>query len=122
MAQNWYGGSSRNGPLKTNNAGRPPRWRQKGWCVMDKKVEVYNFWWQVWEDLDEESKEACRKELKEDYENALEDVKEDIIHYDGPDTSSIEDYIIGTVSHYVGELCGPPGRERQNDLYRSVRG
>lgn len=25
--------------------------------------------------MDEESKEACRKELKEDYENALENVK-----------------------------------------------
>ena len=72
---------------------------------MDKKVEVFGFWWQVWEALDEESKEACRKELKEDYENALESIKEG--HYDGPDTSSIEDYIIGPVSHYVGELCGP---------------
>lgn len=57
---------------------------------MDKKVEVFDFWWQVWEALDEESKEACRKELKEDYENALEDVKEDSRHYDGPDTSSLE--------------------------------
>ena len=36
---------------------------------MDKKVEVFGFWWQVWESLDEESKEACRKELKEDYED-----------------------------------------------------
>ena len=74
---------------------------------MDKKVEVYNFWWQVWEALDEESKEACRKELKEDYENALESVKEDSRHYDGPDTSSLEEYIIGTVTHYIDELCGP---------------
>ena len=72
---------------------------------MDKEVKVFGFWWQVWEALDEESKEACRKELKEDYENALESIKEG--HYDGPDTSSIEDYIIGTVSHYVGELCAP---------------
>lgn len=74
---------------------------------MDKKVEVFGFWWQVWESLDEESKEACRKELQDDYENALESVKEDSRHYDGPDTSSLEEYIIGTVSHYVDELCGP---------------
>lgn len=71
---------------------------------MDKEVKVFGFWWQVWESLDEESKEACRKELKEDYENALESVKEDSRHYDGPDTSSLEEYIIGTVAHYIDEL------------------
>lgn len=74
---------------------------------MDKKVEVFGFWWQVWVALDEESKEACRKELKEIYEEALERVKEDSRHYDGPNTYSLEEYIIGTVSHYVDELCGP---------------
>lgn len=36
-----------------------------------------------------------------------ESLKEDSRHYDGPDTSSIEDYIIGTVTHYIDELCGP---------------
>lgn len=74
---------------------------------MKKEVETFYSWWHVWEALGKAEKEACYKELKEAYEEALERVKKDSIHYDGPDTSSLEIYIIGTVSHYVDELCGP---------------
>lgn len=59
---------------------------------MDKKVEVFGFWWQVWEALDEESKEACRKELKEDYENALESIKEGKMICTGPCADELPDY------------------------------
>ena len=28
---------------------------------MDKKVEVFGFWWQVWEALDEDGEALCTK-------------------------------------------------------------
>ena len=72
------------------------------------KKEVFGYWWQVWEAMDEAKKENIRKYYAYEYEEAARREAENPRYYNGPDTTDgIDTYIIDSVKDYVCELCAP---------------